>query len=180
MNASKTDIMSSTSPLINLVQAIHLPSHKFILTTSPSATSPNRVVLHLFAHTPKSDGNGGSGSGSDSDAGVRSASGSTSGSGVGYGADGNRLPLIIVWQGEIKLKTPEVSTSHAAITVKCHLSCYNHSSMPSCYCVKAIRGTVLHHTDMASVIARSSCFGGRYQEWIPTRRYASHQYDTTQ
>lgn len=147
----------STSPLVNLVQAIHLPSHKFLLATSPSETSSTKVALHLFAHTPKSDGSrGGSesgsadglgvgagvgvgtaivnaiesgivngngngireGSGSGSREGSREGSrgGSSTGNSVGYGADGNRLPAIIVWEGEIDLEDPAVSLHLLAST----------------------------------------------------------------
>ena len=107
------------SPLVNLVQAIHLPSHKFLLATSQSATSDSKIALHLFAHTPKSDGSrGGSETGSaDGNAiligngnGGGSASGSSKGDAVGYGADGNRLPAIIVWEGEVDLEERDVSS----------------------------------------------------------------------
>lgn len=85
----------TTSPLVNLVQAIHLPSHRFLLTTSPSASASSDVIqLHLFAHTPASDGDGGSNS---------------AGRGPGYGPDGNRLPMIIVWEGELDTKAQGVS-----------------------------------------------------------------------
>lgn len=116
-----------TSPLVNLVQAIHLPSHKFLLATSQSATSDSKIALHLFAHTPKSDGSrGGSetgsadgntilignGNGNGNGNGGGSASGSSKGDAVGYGADGNRLPAIIVWEGEVDLEERDVSPHH--------------------------------------------------------------------
>lgn len=89
----------STSPLVNLVQAIHLPSFRFLLTTSVADPSATSIDLHLFAHTPSSDGNGGD---------------SSDGSGSGYGADGNRLPTIIVWEGKLDLKARDVSTHSEA------------------------------------------------------------------
>jgi hypothetical protein len=86
-------LIMSDSPLLNLSQAIHLPSHRFLLTTSSDAESSTRVNLHLFAPTPASD-NGGSGSagGSGSDSGHSSASGKSS-----YSRS------IITWNGHIDL-----------------------------------------------------------------------------
>lgn len=144
--STSSNMPLSTSPLVNLVQAIHLPSHKFLLATSPSETSLTKVALHLFAHTPKSDGSRGGSENGSADGlgvgvvaevgtaivnaieseivnGVREASasgsregsregsrgGSSTGNSVGYGADGNRLPAIIVWEGEIDLEDPAVS-----------------------------------------------------------------------
>ena len=112
VNAPMSDM--STSPLVNLIQAIHLPSHKFLLTTSPSESSTSKITLHLFAHTPKSDGSRvGSETGSPASAGGTgtssgNAGGSSNGNAIGYGADGNRLPSIIVWEGELDLKAQEV------------------------------------------------------------------------
>jgi len=46
--------MTDSSPLVNLVQAIHLPSHRFLLITSPSEGESTKVQLHLFTPTPSS------------------------------------------------------------------------------------------------------------------------------
>ena len=109
------------SPLVNLVQAIHLPSHKFLLATSLSEPSSSKIALHLFAHTPKSDGSrggsetgsadgniNGNGPGGREGSGSLSRGGSSTGNVIGYGADGNRLPSIIVWEGELDLDEQEV------------------------------------------------------------------------
>lgn len=42
------------SPLANLIQSIHLPSHRFLLLTHPSAQSPTKIELRLFAYPPSS------------------------------------------------------------------------------------------------------------------------------
>jgi hypothetical protein len=84
-------LIMSSSPLADLVQAIHLPSHRFLLTTSTNIESDSIIDLHLFAPTPISDGRRGSSSnGSSSDG---SGSGSRS---------------IITWRGEINLDAEEV------------------------------------------------------------------------
>lgn len=90
---------SSTSPLVDLTQAIHLPSHRFLLVTSSDGESPSRVKLQLFAPTPVSDSDGGRGSRSESAGSIASASGSS----LGY------IPSIITWTGYIELDE-EVST----------------------------------------------------------------------
>jgi hypothetical protein len=43
------------SPLVDLVQAIHLPSHRFLLTTSANPESASLIDLNLFAPRPVSD-----------------------------------------------------------------------------------------------------------------------------
>jgi hypothetical protein len=86
----------STSPLVDLVQAIHLPSHRFLLTTSANPDSGSIIDLHLFAPTPASDRDSATGEGSGSG----SSSSSTS------GKSGPRS--IITWQGQIDLNDEEV------------------------------------------------------------------------
>lgn len=87
----------STSPLVDLVQAIHLPSHRFLLTTSANPDSGSIIDLHLFAPTPVSDRDDTNGEGS----GTGSSSSSTS------GKAGPRS--IITWQGQIDLDDADVS-----------------------------------------------------------------------
>jgi hypothetical protein len=94
-----SSLTMSTTPLVDLVQAIHLPSHRFLLTTSANPDSDSIIDLYLFAPTPASDtygeGNGdgiGSGSGS-SPSSTSSKSGARS---------------IITWQGQIDLNDAEV------------------------------------------------------------------------
>lgn len=128
----------SATPLVNLVQAIHLPSHRFLLTTSAAEASPHKVTLHLFAHTPSSDGNGGS---------------SSDGSGSGYGADGNRLPSIIVWEGELDLKVKGVGAS---------------------LCGSTAGGMVIKAEMQAGRAGRT---GRCDKEGLPPRRYAIDQHD---
>lgn len=88
-------LVMSASPLVNLAQAIHLPSHRFLLTTSSDAEISTRIVLHLFIPTPVSD-NGGIGSGSDSRSGSESAGSSSSGK-------SSYSRSIITWRGHLDL-----------------------------------------------------------------------------
>ena len=87
----------STSPLVDLVQAIHLPSHRFLLTTSANPDSGSIIDLHLFAPTPAGDRDYANGEGS----GTGSSSSSTS------GKSGPRS--IITWHGQIDLDDADVS-----------------------------------------------------------------------
>jgi len=91
----------STSPLVDLVQAIHLPSHRFLLTTSANPDSSSIIDLHLFAPTPVSDGDTRNGE----ESGTGSSSSSTS------GKAGPRS--IITWQGQIDLDDTDVSPCSA-------------------------------------------------------------------
>ena len=92
---SSLTLEMSTSPLVDLVQAIHLPSYRFLLTTSVNPESSSLVDLNLFAPRPVSDGD-------ERDHSVSSGSGSRSGSST----PGSRS--IITWRGEIDTDDSEV------------------------------------------------------------------------
>jgi hypothetical protein len=87
----------STSPLVDLVQAIHLPSHRFLLATSANPDSASIIDLYLFAPTPASD----------HDSGKENASGS--GSSSSSLSSQSAFRSIITWQGQIDLDEQEVS-----------------------------------------------------------------------
>ena len=87
----------STSPLVNLVQAIHLPSHRFLLTTSANPDSGSIIDLHLFAPTPASDRD------------ERNGEGSGTGSSSSSASSKSGPRSIITWQGQIDLDDTDVS-----------------------------------------------------------------------
>jgi hypothetical protein len=82
------------SPLVDLVQAIHLPSHRFLLTTSANPESGSLVDLNLFAPKPISDD--------------RETRDDSESSGSSSAISGSRS--IITWRGEIDLGDSKVCT----------------------------------------------------------------------
>jgi hypothetical protein len=105
LSMSKSGTMS-TSPLVDLVQAIHLPSHRFLLTTSANTVSASIVDLYLFAPTPASDNH--EHEDDRQDTGSGSGSGSSSDSSGSNTAQKGRSRSIITWHGQIDIDGSEV------------------------------------------------------------------------